>query len=812
MRKSGFLLTSATSVVAIAALSPTAIATTGNVGAQVEEVTNSQDIIVTARRRDERLQDVPTAITAIGSAELNRYASSTVTDISARVPSLVIGGTSGPGGSNINLRGVGAAGTNPTVDQAVSLNIDGIQLSQANAVTIGILDLDRVEVLKGPQAMFYGKNSIGGIISLISADPGKELEWRVRGGYEFEADRKQVEAMISTPLTDTLGLRIVGSVADQEGYYHNRVNAVPGGQPATSSRADDQNEYFVRGTLAFKAPSGTFDAKLKVAYASTDRKNGLGSSFQLFNCPTGVPQGTFGATGGVNDCLADRNVVDPRISAAAASLAPRYLGNGTPFFRQKQLFASLNIDAQLADWLKATSVTGYYNYAEDWSVNYSGTEVQTVVTGARLRDQQFTQELRLQTSLGKRINFLVGGYYQNAVKRFDAPLVFDGAVTGFTGPALIADDRFRQKTYAYSFFGQTVLTVTDQIEMTAGGRYSVETKYFDGVRYPSALTLFAPNPIPFQFTSPRVSFNNFSPEVTARYSPAENVTVYAAYREGFTSGGYNAAPGAFSSFGPNIADYRPATARGGEIGVKGTLADRQISFDFTVYNYDYKNLQLPIFDPATISLNIRNAGASRVRGAEFSGSFHPRNLKALTLRSSIAYNDGKYTDYRGTACYAGQSIAQGCNGTPIADPVNGSRFTTQDLTGTRLERAPKWNLSFGATVDTEVTDSMKLMVGGDANYTGSFISMPEHDPRSVQSSAWRLNATIGVRSSNDGWELALIGKNFTNEQRIVSAFAFPLSGGTAGLVAPGLGADLAGSLSEPRTVMLQLTLRNSLLR
>ena len=172
-------------------------------------VVGDQDIIVTARKRDERLQDVPAAIAAVGAQEIARYSTNSITQISSRVPQLQVGTASGPGGGSINLRGIGSPGTSPSVDQAVSINIDGIQVSQGNAINMGIYDLDRVEVLKGPQALFYGKNSLGGIISFVSADPGKDFEWRARAGYEFAQDRQQYEGMISTPLAEGLGLRVV---------------------------------------------------------------------------------------------------------------------------------------------------------------------------------------------------------------------------------------------------------------------------------------------------------------------------------------------------------------------------------------------------------------------------------------------------------------------------------------------------------------------------------------------------------------------------------------------------------------------------
>jgi iron complex outermembrane receptor protein len=794
-----------------------AAAQTASAPAVEESAASDQDIVVTARKRDERLQDVPAAITAVGGAEMTRYSTNTLSQISSRVPQLQIGNVGGPGGATINLRGVGSPGTSPSVDQAVSINIDGVQVSQGNAVNLGVYDLGRVEVLKGPQALFYGKNSLGGIVSLVSADPGKNLEWMARAGYGFTEKRKQLEVMVSAPLSDTLGIRLVGAVGDQEGWFRNRLNSAPANAGVGSTSVADQTDFFLRGTLKFDAPGGSFDARLKVAYAKIDRDNGVATVNQLFSCPLGAPQlqvfngnPTTGA-----DCQTNRFVSEAQPSAATRALLPYYFaGEDGSFFKQEQFLTSLQMNWQLAESLKLTSVTGYYDYNEHWSYNASAGEIETVVTASRGGDKQFTQELRLASSFQSPVNFVIGGFYQDAKKRFAAPLVFNGFLTGGTGPLVFTDDRYRQSTSAYSIFAQGIFTLSDQFELTAGGRYSHESKDISGQKFTSALSGFSANPLNLIYALSKSSFNDFSPEITARFQPSANLTLYAAYREGFTSGGFNMAPGASPPPVSNNVSFDQAHAKGFEVGFKGTAADRQVSFDVSAYNYDYTGLQLNAFDPATISVQVRNAASSRSRGAEAALTFTPNAVPGLTLRSSVAYNHSRYKDYRTAPCYAGQSVAQGCNLLLVprfnqAGVQIDTSYSAQDLSGTQVARAPDWTMSHGFTFETPVSSSLTLSFGGDANYTDSFNPEPAANPRALQRDAWRLNGFVSLKGASDRWELSLIGRNLTNTLRYNSVFEFPVTGAAyPGTPSPGLGADLAGGYTAPRTVMLQVTIRN----
>jgi iron complex outermembrane receptor protein len=755
-----------------------------------------QDIIVTARRRNERLQDVPVAISAYDERDLSRYSTGSVNDIASQTPQLVISAPNGPGGSSINLRGVGSASTTSSVDQAVSINIDGVQVSQSNFIALGTYDLDHVEILKGPQALFFGKNSPGGVISLSSADPGRELEWRLRTSYDFNNEGLLTEGMISAPLTDMLGVRIAAAYKDQDGWFKNLPATLPG-TTVSDKTSPKSKEYFIRGTLKYGTDANVFNAGLKFAYGQTDRDNGLYSNGQLLSCPGGTL--SFPVPGLSADCKLDRYYSEPNLSPGIVATAPDVFRDGRPYFENRLLLTSLTANLKVADALTLTSVTGYLRLRERFTANYNENGFSQFGTASDQLQRQFTQEVRLASSFENPLNFTLGAFYQNAKLSLAIPTTLAAGFSPTGSALMIEDDEFGLKTEAYSVFGQLIWKFASQWELAGGARYSHETKSEN-----ARSLLFG---VPYPFLEPKRSFNNVSPEATLSFRPSRNLTLYAGYRRGFTSGGYNLVPLAFNPFGVNDNGFKQSTVQGGELGAKGSIAQGQIQFDLSVYEYKYKDLQLSTFDSATAAISLRNAGRSRVRGVELSANVRPDQIEGLTVRGSVAYNDARYTLFNDAGCYTGQTVAQGCSGNVI-----GGVAQTQSLTGSRLERAPEWSLNFGASYDHPITSGITFGLTGDAYYTGSFFSESTHDPRATQHEAWRLNAGVNLRGPNNGWELALIGRNLSNVLRAEYAFGQPFTGFGTGTNGPSRGADLVGVNGMPRSVVLQLTLRNTLFK
>ena len=308
-------------------------------------------IVVTARKREERLIEVPVVMTAVGGEALDRQGITNLDGISRIVPQLMIANQGGSvQGGNIAIRGISGPDSNPFGDQAVSFNVDGVQIAKATVRRMADIDIAQVEVLKGPQALFFGKNSPAGIVSFRTADPGADFEAGVKAGYEFEAREKRVEAFVSTPISDSLGFRLAGMYSDMDGWL---VDATPETAPFNYKpkygRNPNAENWAVRGTLLFD-PGSSFTARAKVNYAET-RTNGPASTAAFIACPSGFRQ-TFS---GIDQCSRNDGASSNATSGSFVGTIPSTLGSfgdGENFQRQDQLLASLEMNYDMSETVR----------------------------------------------------------------------------------------------------------------------------------------------------------------------------------------------------------------------------------------------------------------------------------------------------------------------------------------------------------------------------------------------------------------------------------------------------------------------------
>ena len=295
---------------------------------QVAEASRLQEVIVTARKRQESILNVPVIETAIPQQQLSRFQTQDLKDIAKIVPGLALGSSLLSIGTQVSIRGVGTTTFNPGVDQSVSLNIDGLQLSQGLAYASGFFDVGQVEVLKGPQALFYGKSSPGGVISLRTADPTDKFEVIARAGYEFEAQEKQGQIIISGPLADTVKARIAAQWDAQEGFYDNVAVGVPalGGRTPTHNKVSPDKNYMIRGTVLWN-PTSQFDARLKINQVRDVMQEA--SAEQYVFCPEGTaPVLNLQFLSPLDNCRQDRTLAVVDLDPSAYPGIPN---NGTPY-------------------------------------------------------------------------------------------------------------------------------------------------------------------------------------------------------------------------------------------------------------------------------------------------------------------------------------------------------------------------------------------------------------------------------------------------------------------------------------------------
>ncbi|MDP3750004.1 MAG: TonB-dependent receptor [Phenylobacterium sp.] len=757
-------------------------------GATPVEAFGVEEVVVTARKRDETDISVPAVITAITAEQLARKGVGDIYAIAQMTPGLIINDNLSAIGGGISLRGV-ASGNTVGIDQTVSINLDGAAVSSAGATRIGQFDLRQVEVLKGPQTLFFGKNSPGGVISFISEGPTRDWDGYARGSYEFEADEWRTEGAISGPITEALSFRLAGYVTHIDGYLRNPLpsNWAPGVAGPSYSRAPNADEYGGRISLRFE-PNDKLSANFKTAYFKVDGISNYGSS-QLIYCPTGTaqaPQAIFGPP--IDNCTMDR--LTAGISDAPPSVTatrPRF-GDGKPREERSVLVSTLNIDYDVTPELTLTSLTSYFNY----QLHGFSTQVGPRVGIALSSDQDkrdYAQEVRLASSYGGAFDFMVGAYFQKSA--------FDEEPQLYLLTAPFNETNTFQEGHTNSAFGQLLWRITDEWELAGGARYTKEAKK---VR----LWKRGQGDVTSRLSRTRVEADDLSPEITLTYRPSTALTVFAAYKEGFKSGGFNPSVTTAAPVGYDPS-FEPERARGGEVGVKSRLFGGSLRLDASLFDYKYEDLQVSAYDGVQLTVIIKNAASATVRGAEMNFKFQPPAVRGLTVDGGVAYTRARYDEFIG-ACYAGQTVAQGCNLIP-----SGGRFTSRDLSGLQLPNAPDWSSNVSAAYAFTVREGLSLELNGGIRHQSSNNPAGDLAPGGRQKAVTFLDLGARLFAEDRAWELALIGRNITDEIRAIGVTGQSVSGTTAGF-ATGTPADLVGFINRPIEVRLQLTVRPALWR
>ena len=776
-------------------------------GAEEPAKTGLQDIVVTARKRTESLQNVPAAISAISAEELARRDVTSLENVAAMTPNFVIGRSGVGSGASLAMRGVGSNFTSLGIEQSVAVIVDGVYYGQGSILNEAMFDVAGVEILKGPQALFYGKNATAGVLSLTTADPTDELEIMARAGYEFGAKEVIGEGVISGPLTGTLSARLaVRGSRMFEGYFKN--GALPVIAPLRDSATgvvtnytlppapEDQpgtRQAIARLSLKWE-PSPSFTATIK---GSLNRTKYKGASFNslLVDCPVGGnPQldPRF-------PCENERTIYHSNLPPEVAESFP-FARDGALYGRYKSETVTGTFDYSL-DNIAITAVTNYQQ-SRDERLSHQNAQMASVPGSLAIGSlastwESFSAELRALTRYDAPVNMLIAGYYQSTKYKL-LTYAFDRVEN--TAAADLRN-RFVSNTRdsgtdgdTASLYGQLIWNPVDAVEATAGVRYIHETK--DSLfNQPYVNPLFAAQILPNVPVTANQSFDKWLPEATIRWSVTPDVSLYGAYKTGYKSGGFSNSLRFTPNSDPNTAgQFGPESASGFEAGLRAMLFDRSLRFNVTAYSYKFTGLQLDYFDSAAVTFVTTNAGTSRTKGVELEAQWAPRGVDGLTLYSSAAYNKARYTRFM-APCNTGQTPAQGC---PVPPP---GVFPLQDLAGAPLLASPRWVGSLGLSYESEISSGWKAGLSVDGRYSGSYLASVFADPNARQKSYATLDASARIATVDDRWELALIGKNLTDTFYVNGTFGSPRTGSAT------VPADLVGLVSLPRSVQLRLTWR-----
>lgn len=789
-------------------------------GDTAQAAIGSGDIVVTARRRAETSLSAPVTITGMSQQVLETRGIRNLDGFARTVPGLIIAEASGATqGGALSLRGISASDSNPFGDQAVAFNVDGVQIARASVRRMSEVDLEQIEVLKGPQALYYGKNSPAGIVVMRTADPKDRLEAGFLSAYEMNAEELRLEGYLSTPITEGFGIRVAGYRTKMRGWVKNMATPSPLYGPHDRD-LPGTHEYGGRLTLKYD-DGGPFRARLKVAH-SVWKSAGPNATAQRVAClygrsaenPNGIPHygnalnadGVRVPTmmGGPDNCKADDEIVRADMGTQFGSTVWPAFGDGVPTAKQKQTLAGLELNYDIMETLELSSITGYYKTRYAYIDNLSGTDpafaTQTFVSNTMLNMREVSQEVRLTSSFDGPFNFVTGAYYQDA-KMFNSQPSYFNAIT----PAYaVAPNASTLDGKAWSVFASVSIKPTETIEISGGGRYSHEKKDYAayclltgtgpcpgriGTGTPitdrHAGDLFDPS-LPGGTAVSQRTFKNFSPEGTIAWRPNNRMTLFGSYKTGFLSGGFQTGSGNFAL----DQSYEPQKVKGFEAGLKALWLDGALRTNLALFTYKITDQQVGF--TVGNSNFLRNAASSRTKGVEFDFNW-TTPLEGLSLRGGGTYNKARYLSYPGAPCYAGQTPAQGCT-------INASGGAEQDLSGQVIVRSPKWGTFAGGTFEKDVAPDTTIGFSSDANWSGGYYAEASNKPHSWQKHYLLLDATAFVRKGP--FELSFIGRNLTNTYYFQRTIDSIFTGGGTGTNNVVYG-DTYGVVSRGRELTVQ---------
>lgn len=723
--------------------------------AATDDEGSDQEIIVTARRTEENVQRVPSAISAFNERSLDRLQATDTTGLQGAVPNLnIVQGRGSSNATNVFIRGIGQPDALQTFDPAVGVYVDDVYLARIRGNQLELLDLERIEVLRGPQGTLYGKNTIGGAIKFVTRKPGQDL--RATGSIALGSyDQLDFKGAASGPITDTLAVGFAFMRSKRDGFVKDSFR---------SERYNDKDSVGGRAALAF-TPSDKVRFDLSADVSEDEASLNVGRPVNNFV--------TF--SGGV---LVAPNPVGSGDYDWRGRTTPG-LPNSTKL-RNWGTAATLAVD--LTDALTFKSITAYRNLKTDDFIDIDASQFELGDVFVGVKQHQTSQEFQLAYA-GERLSGVAGLYYlDERVKSHQEAYADD-----LLGPAFLnsrflrtVDDKLTTKSYAA--FVNASYEIVDDVRLSAGLRYTKETKDY----FRTTSTFFARLPAfnaTYAFVPPRGKWTDTSPMVSIDWQALANVMLYARVSKGFKSGGFNGRANSANE----STEYDPEKALSYEAGFKSRIAN-QLTLNGSVFTTNYKDFQARVSgideDPITglpaPRLSVLNAGKLRIRGAELEAAWTP--VTGLLLDTQIGYLDAEYKEFDDVRFTA----------------FGGSRaFQTPAF-------APKWTARFGAQYAFGLGNAGGITIGAQTRYksrTALAVDNTLTNSRTeidglFQNGYWVHDARIVYETADKHFALGLFGNNLSDRAYKTDAQEFSSVGNIRTVY-----------YGAPRTVTLRFTAR-----
>jgi outer membrane receptor protein involved in Fe transport len=669
-------------------------------GAQLEE------IIVTAQKRAENVQRVPISVDVASGAELQRAGATTTLDLAVRSPSFSYEMSSTY--TKARIRGAGSSANGPGYEQPVGQYIDGIYIADTSTL-IDFNNVERVEVLKGPQGTLFGRNATGGVINVVTPDPKHDPSGHFTIGYG-NYDTVTGNMYATTGLTKDLAIALAFNGTFQgDGYGTNF---------ATGADVNRMDQFYTARTKLLWTPGETTEVRLSLDYGAA--KGSPQAPVQYPNEPSiiGIPK--------PGDEWDDNS-------------------NVTHISHRQSKGAGLRVDQDLGA-VTLTSITGYRLTKMDFLLDGDVSPVDGVFYDYKTHDRQLSQEVQLLSSPSSPIQYVIGAYYfdyTNTNPKLNVAEVGPALQPAFGVTAIHTSTKLRTKSYAG--FGQATVPLGEQSKLTLGARYTIDKVRFNGTQI-----AFLPDGTSFSLVPPgavlpsKQSFKKLTWRAALDHELTDGVLLYASYNRGFKSG-------SFSAIQPGGAPFKPEILDAYEVGLKSQLFDRRVRLNLAGFYYDYKNLQAAKYVPNG-ALAVVNAAQARIYGVDVDSEFAVTSNLRLTASVSVLH--AEYVDFTGL---------------PVNtfNPGGGNISSIGDGSGNQLPFSAKFVSSLGADYTIPLS-SGQFILSGTWMYNNGFFTEPDNLRR--QNSFNMINASA-TWEFNDNYALTIWGKNLANEAILGQATA-----------------------------------------
>lgn len=695
-----------------------------------------EEIIVTARKKEESLMDVPISVSVVSGSVVQDGNIGKLENLAPTLPNFHHS-EAVSGNDQVFMRGVGS-GVNFGFENSVGQVFDGIFFGRARYGRALFMDLDRIEVLKGPQGALIGKNTTAGAINITSARPTEEFEAYLAPTWEFEGDDgPTIEGAISGPLSDQLRGRVAFRYEDRDGYIKNLTR---------DTEEMQREEVAIRAQFEVDLAEG-LDARLLFQYSDQTRE---GRPVELGNCTPGFANllGRFG-----DDCEWNRTnsrvLLQHGVEQESASDTETWLAGLT-----------IDWDTPLGI-LTSVSAFSRYETKDHWDSDSIAVEAVSILINEEY--EQWSEEIRLTSSGDNVVDYTLGAYFQFVDHKTRFGLDFN-----FMGPPPLnnlppfARGRSNRHTDAegdtQAVFGQATWHVHPQWDLTAGFRYTHESKEASHLLFPTVLYTDERRPPPpfgpiantHDVSADRTE-NQFTPNGTIQWRPVDDAMLYANVSKGFKGGGYDHQLGSPQAQAERDFEFEDESVLAYEVGGKFQFPDSRARMSVSFFRMEFEDLQVSTLIPGgTVLFRVGNAASAISQGVELDAQWQP--VDNLNINLAAAYLDADFDDYIDAPCYGAQPAAEGCIG------------GNQDLSGKALQFAPEWSWALDGDYTWNLPGDLTMRLFGRMYYSDDYLMALDHDPNAFQDDFVKVDASLALGSADGRWRVSLIGRNLTDRK------------------------------------------------